>query len=46
MAVATGEDGGRAGCPEQVDDCENAVLEGKTPGGASDEPVGRNNLRQ
>ena len=46
MAIATGEDGERAGCPEQVDDCENTVLEGKTPGGASDEPVGRKDLRQ
>ena len=26
LAVATGEDGGPAGCPQLVDDCENAVL--------------------
>ena len=46
LTVATGEDGGPAGCPQQVDDCENAVFEGRTPGCASDEPLGRTDLRQ
>ena len=41
LTVATGEDGGPAGCPQQVDDCENTVFEGRTPGCASDEPMGR-----
>ena len=39
VAVATGEDGG-PGCAQQVDDCENTVFEGRTPGCASDEPWG------
>ena len=46
VAVATGEDGGLAGCPQQVDDCENPVFEGRNPGCASDEPMERTNLRQ
>ena len=45
LAVATGEDGGPAGCPQLVDDCENTVFEGKTPGCASDDPRGKTDLR-
>ena len=45
MAVATSEDGGPAGCPQQVDDCENAVYEDKTPSLASDDPMGRTEPR-
>ena len=40
-AVATGADGGAAGCPKVVDVSENNVFEGKTPGCASDDPMGR-----
>ena len=45
-AVATGADGGPAGCPKVVDDCENTVFEGKTPGCASDDPMGLTDRRQ
>ena len=41
MAVATSEDGGPEGRPIQVDDCENTVFGGKTPGDVSDDPMGR-----
>ena len=44
MTVATGVDGGPAGCPQLVDDCENTVFEGKTPGCASGEPAGQTDL--
>ena len=36
MAVATSEHGRPAGCPQQVDDCENTVFEDRTPGCESD----------
>ena len=45
-AVATGADGGPAGCPNVVDDCENTVFEGKTSGCASDGPEGQTDRRQ
>ena len=38
LAVATGEDGGPEGPPIQVDDCENIVFEGRTPGNGSGDP--------
>ena len=46
MAVATSEDGGPEGRPRQVDECENTVYEGKTPGCASDVPVGQTGRKQ
>ena len=45
-AVATGADGGPAGCPKVVDDGENTVFEHKTPGCASDDSVGQMDRRQ
>ena len=45
IAVATSEDGGPAGCPQQVDDSENTVFKDRTPGCALDELVRRTDPR-
>ena len=39
--VAMGADGGPAGCPKVVDDCENMEDEDEIPGCASDDRMGR-----
>ena len=39
-AVAMGADGGPAGCPKVVDDCENMEDEDEIPDCASDDPMG------
>ena len=44
--MATSDEGGPEGRLRQVDDCGNTVHEGKTPGCASDDPMGQTDQRQ